>query len=54
MIPRLKQAGTVVIGTSSLSEFEIRKFAQPDFKLDKCNAESELETILRQISGGGR
>lgn len=51
LIPHLKKTGSIVIGTSSLSPDELRGFTQPDFTLNKLNAEADLERILKEIQG---
>lgn len=43
----------VVIGTSSLSEGELRRFPQPDYKISKGwdEAEGDLSRVLSEIKG---
>ncbi|MDP3882254.1 MAG: response regulator [Nanoarchaeota archaeon] len=53
LIPEIKQRNpnAVVIGTSSLSRDELRRYSAPDFKLDKVTMQvsEDLEKIVAQV-----
>jgi CheY-like chemotaxis protein len=48
-----KNPKAIVIGTSSMKPEDIRGFQAPDYRLDKLDAEKELDRIMKELKGKG-